>query len=72
MNQLDRAAEYLDAKLMDNGNYTYYDDATRSYWSVSADDLVKLCNYLDHADEDIRRDAYSHWCSSTISTELGN
>ena len=65
-----RAAEHIDATHIGDGYYAYYADETSSYWVVDEEDLPTLCGYLDDPDEDIRRDAYSHWCARTTGREM--
>jgi len=65
-----RAADYLDATDMGDGQWAYYDEGMRRYYLVSADDLAGLCEFLDATDTDISRDAYSHWCAGTTAWEM--
>jgi hypothetical protein len=65
--RLDRAIEHLSAEALASGEYAHYDDGTRKWHIVDADDLESLCDYLDSEDADIRADAYSHWCAGTAS-----
>src|SRR5690606_26432910 len=68
--RITRAAQHINAVDLGDGDFAYYADETSSYWVVDEDDLADLCDYLDDADEDIRRDAYSHWCAGTVSREM--
>lgn len=62
--ELARAAKHLDATDIGEGRWAYYAEETGRYYVVEADALEALAaDYLDSDDEDIRADAYSHWCA---------
>lgn len=67
-----RAASHIDAVKLPDGRWAHYDDGTHSWWVVTEGDMSRLCKYLDHEDEDedIRNDAYSHWCASNVAEEM--
>lgn len=65
-----RAAEHIDATKLEDGRWAYHDDASGSYFIVDETQLGKLCDFLDHEDESIRADAYSHWCAATTAEEM--
>lgn len=65
-----RAAEHIDAIQLADGTYAHLAAETSTYWVFTADQLAELCDYLDHDDADIRRDAYSHWCAGTGGREM--
>lgn len=67
---IERAARKIDAVKLSNGDYAHYADETSSWWVVSAEELAELCDFLDHDDPQIRRDAYSHWCAGTTGKEM--
>jgi hypothetical protein len=71
---LDRAVTKLDAVRMTwgahDGDYAHYDDGMGRWYIVSAQELVEYCDYLDHEDEQISGDAYSHWCAGNTSVEM--
>ena len=67
--RLQRAAAHLGATDLGDNQWAYYADETSCYYVVSASDLEVLCNYLDHDEPWIRRDAYSHWCAGTTAAE---
>lgn len=68
--RLARAAETLNATDLGDGRWAYYADEVSRYCVVSAADLAELCDYLDHADEEIARSAYSHWCAGNPADEM--
>jgi hypothetical protein len=43
----------------------YYDDSMHRYYVGPAADLTDLMDLMGSTDEDISRDAYSHWCAGT-------
>jgi len=43
----------------------YYDDAMAEYYVGPASDIDDLVELMNSDDEDIARDAYSHWCAGT-------
>lgn len=53
------------SKANDDNGYIYRADETSEWYRVTAEELIELSDLLHHSDVDIRRDAYSHWCSST-------
>lgn len=57
--RITRAAEHLDAH---GASHYVYEESPGNSYRVSAGAVGALADYLDHSDEDIRRDAYSHWC----------
>lgn len=65
-----RAAAKLDATELADGRWAHRDDAMGRWYVVSASDLSELCDYLDDEDEQISRDAYSHWCAGTSAQEM--
>lgn len=67
---LERAAERVDATELPDGRWAYYADETSRWYVVTAAELAKLCDYLDHDHEDIARDAYSHWCAGISADEM--
>jgi hypothetical protein len=55
-----------------SGGYViYWDDATQRWWQNSAEDLDYLADLLEDPDEDVRANAYGHWCAATPGEELG-
>jgi len=68
--RLARAAKHIDATDLGDGRWAHYATETGRYYVVSADELAELCDYLDDEDEQISRDAYSHWCAGTSSEEM--
>lgn len=68
--RLQRAMDRVDAVRLDDGRYAYYADETSAWYVVEEGELGDLCDYLDHEDAEIRRDAYSHWCAGTSSEEM--
>lgn len=65
-----RAAGYLDATQISPRKWAHYANETGRWYVVSSAELAELCDYLDHPDEQIRRDAYSHWCAGTSAREM--
>lgn len=45
------------------GSVVYFDDNTRRYYVGPKEDLGRLVRLMDDDDEDMSRDAYSHWCA---------
>ena len=43
----------------------YWDDSTLRYYVGPASDLDYLVQLMHDTDEDVARDAYSHWCAGT-------
>ena len=62
------ALEHISGQILDD-MVVYYADETDCWYTCDADDLDYLAELLDHDDDSIRGDAYSHWCASTTSTE---
>ena len=61
---LETAVEFLNAEKVEDG-YKYFDDASRKYWLVGEHDLEDLGRRLQANEPD----AYSLWCSDTVSEE---
>lgn len=68
--RLTRAADHIDATELADGRWAHYADETSTYWICSAEELESLCDYLDDDDEQISRDAYSHWCAGSSAEEM--
>lgn len=68
--EINRAAKHIGATELDDGRWAHYANETGSWWTVEADDLAKLCDYLDSDDESIASDAYSHWCAAGHGEEM--
>ncbi len=68
--RVERAAKEIDATELDDGRWAHRDDAMGRWYVVTADELAELCDYLDHDDEQISKDAYSHWCAGTSAEEM--
>lgn len=68
--RLARAAKHIDATDLGNEIWAHYADETGRWYVVTADELEDLCDYLDHDDEQISGDAYSHWCADTEAKEM--
>jgi hypothetical protein len=68
--RLQRAASHIDATELASGKWAHYADETSSWHVVTGEELEELCDYLDDEDEQIRGDAYSHWCAGTGATEM--
>lgn len=49
----------------DKQSVIYYDDTTQKFYLAPIDDLQDLQDLMDDPDEDVARDAYSHWCAGT-------
>lgn len=69
---IERAAEYIDATELPEGDYAYYAAEVNRWYVVTADALGELCEYLDSSDEQVSRDAYSHWCAGTLACEMSD
>lgn len=65
-----RAAKHIGATELDGDRWAHYAQETRTWWVVTTDELAKLCEYLDNDDEEISRDAYSHWCAGVAGKEM--
>lgn len=68
--RIERAAQHVGARKLTGDRYAYRDDSTQLWYVLGADELAELCDYLDHRDPDIRRDAYSHWCAGSGAQEM--
>lgn len=66
---LDRAIGALNAIELASDNYAYYADETSTWWVVTPSELEEYCDYLDSDDEQVSRNAYSHWCAGTSARE---
>lgn len=60
--------EGLDASVHPDGRWTYWDDATQSYWAVGSDDVVRLGAALLGGRSLV--ESYSVWCAGTFAEEL--
>lgn len=67
---LKRAADHIDATELPDGRWAHYADETSRWYVVTADELAELAEYLDSDDEQVSRDAYSHWCAGTSGKEM--
>lgn len=63
---LARAIAYLDAIQIEDDQYAYWADETRSWWVSYDCDLVELCRYLD----DPNSGGYSMWCADHTAREM--
>ena len=64
------AMERIEGSLTDDRkSVIYYDDSTQRYYLAPVEDLDDLADYMASEDEDIARDAYSHWCAGTSHPE---
>jgi len=64
------ALESIDGCLINDGEQVvYHDDGMRKYYLCDVDDLDELRALMASEDEDVARDAYSHWCSGTSHPE---
>lgn len=43
----------------------YYDDSTQRYYVCDVAELDDLAALMADGDEDVSRDAYSHWCAGS-------
>jgi len=60
-----RAADYLSAAQLPDGRWAYFALETGRWYVMGDDDMARLVRYLDHEDPDVRRAAYSIWCTAT-------
>jgi hypothetical protein len=67
--RIERAANHIKATKVDDENYVYYADEVLDWYLVEAASLDGLGLLLEADDDDVRRDAYSHWCSGPDSGE---
>lgn len=64
------ALERIDGSLINDGEQiVYFDGSTCKYYLGDVDDLDDLRALMADKDEDVARDAYSHWCSGTSHPE---
>lgn len=70
MERLQRASDRINATDLGDGMWAYWADEVDRYCVVDADDLEELCDYLDADDEQVRDDAFSHWCAGTLADEM--
>src|SRR5262249_6222299 len=68
------AADHLDTMWDDEaGRCVYYADETSSYYVCEdEDEMLWLWTLLHTEDDDIRRDAYSHWCAGTKHSQCNS
>lgn len=70
--KINEAANYIDASMAADGNgYIYRADETDEWYRITASELIDLSDLMHDSDPDIRRDAYSHWCSAS-GTRIGS
>lgn len=62
------ALERINGSIIGN-SVVYYDDAMQQYYVGPATDLDYLVELMNSDDEDIARDAYSHWCAGTTHSD---
>lgn len=67
--KINKAASFLGASW--NGEEcVYFDDGMRKYYVCDdEDEMIDLYDLIHHDDQDIARDAYSHWCAQTCHAE---
>lgn len=65
-----QAVALLAATQLAASTWAHFASETSRWYVVSAAELADLGEYLDHPDESIRDDAYSHWCAGTPGTEM--
>lgn len=58
-----RGAEHINAIRLGDDEWAYYDHATQRWYPADDRELAELGALLDHEREDVRGDAYSHWCA---------
>lgn len=68
--RLARAAKRIDATELVDGRWAHFALETGRWYVVSAEELEELCDYIDHDDAQVSRDAYSHWCAGTSADEM--
>jgi hypothetical protein len=67
---LDNRVSMAMSRLGADRVYAYYDDAMGRYYIVDAVDVDGLVDYMDSDDDEIARDAYSHWCAGTSAVKM--
>ena len=68
--KINEAASALGARWA-GSECVYFDDSTRkNYRCDDEDEMIDLYDLLHSDDEDVRRDAYSHWCAQTSHEEI--
>jgi len=60
--QITAALRRIDGSIF-GGSILYYDDSMSLYYIGPVADLGELIDLMESDDEDLRRDAYSHWCA---------
>lgn len=65
------ASQYIFSRWdKENQSCVYHDDSTdKDYVCDNKAEMIDLYNLINDEDPDIRRDAYSHWCSQTNHAE---
>jgi hypothetical protein len=53
------------SKSADGNGYIYRADETDEWYRITEDELVELSDLMHSDDEDVAREAYSHWCNCT-------
>ena len=68
---VDAAIELINGSIHNDGaSVVYYDDNTQKSYIAPTEDLADLILLMESDDEDIARDAYSHWCAVTNHPEF--
>jgi hypothetical protein len=68
---VDAAIELINGSIHNDGaSVVYYDDNTQKNYIAPTEDLGDLVLLMESDDEDIARDAYSHWCAATSHPEF--
>lgn len=68
--RIQAAVERINGSITsDESSVIYYDDSMQKYYLSDIDDLGDLADLMESDDEDIARDAYSHWCAGTSHPE---
>ena len=66
----DSAIERINGSLTEDGeSVIYYDDNTQKHYLSPVEDIGDLVSFMNSEDEDVARDAYSHWCAGTSHPE---
>lgn len=66
----EQAKERINGSLTNDGeSVIYYDDGMSQHYICPVEDLDDLRALMADDDEDVARDAYSHWCAGTSHSE---
>lgn len=66
---VEAALKRINGTRLSDGSVVYYDDGMGQHYLSPEEDLHDLAELMMSDDEDVARDAYSHWCAGTSHPE---